>query len=222
MAAISAAALLLVPLAGPAAASRPDQADGVETFARDVFVVVGVSLRNPTADTDPSAQLFTSSAVALQVGDRFLTWGDWLAASATSRAQVLGSSTSPQTDVRLALHGLVPGGLYSVFWGTLEPDSEQPLCPNVERTLPLDSFPGAVGPTPNSFVADATGAMDFRGRAGGDLLAATQVFFTVVYHFFGQAPYPFPNIGELRTQGDNCRSSFGEDSMRQLIFLQKW
>jgi len=43
-----------------------------------------------------------------------------------------------------------------------------------------------------------------------------------VYHAFGESSYPFPNIGEQRTQGGSCRSSFGEDSMRQLLILQKW
>lgn len=66
------------------------------------------------------------------------------------------------------------------------------------------------------------GSADFRGRVGGDLLGATQAFFTVVYHFHGEAPYPFANLGELLTQGETCRSSFGEDSMRHLVILQKW
>jgi hypothetical protein len=64
--------------------------------------------------------------------------------------------------------------------------------------------------------------VDFHGRVDGDLLDASQVFVTVVYHFFGQTSYPFPNRGELLTQGDSCRSSFGEDSMRHLLVLQKW
>lgn len=29
-----------------------------------------------------------------------------------------------------------------------------------------------------------------------------QVFFTVVYHFFPETSYPFPNRGELLTQGE--------------------
>jgi hypothetical protein len=31
-----------------------------------------------------------------------------------------------------------------------------------------------------------------------------------------------PNIGEFLTPGPNCRSSFGEDAMRQLIIFQKF
>lgn len=208
-----AAALALVtgPLGGPALA-RPDQADAVQVFTRDVFAVVGSTLRNPDAGTDPGAPLFTDSGIALGV-----TWGAWSGASATSTVRATGS----RTDVRMSLTGLVPGGLYSIFWGTLQPDSEQPLCPGVERTLPLDAFhadPGA--PAPNAFVAGADGTMDYRGQADARLLDAGQAFFTVVYDFFGRTAYPFPNLGELQTQGPDCRSSFGEDAMRQLVILQ--
>lgn len=208
----------LVPFAPAAHASPPDTADAVEVYERDVFVIVGSTLRNPTAATDPSAPLFTNSGVAMD-----LTWGQWSAATAASRASVIGGPNQPRTDIRLSLAGLVPGGLYSVYWGTLGPDSEHPLCPGVERTLPLDGAGAtAKAPAPNAFVVDATGTVDFHGRVEADLLDASQVFVTVVYHLFGETSYPFPNRGELLTQGENCRSSFGEDSMRQLLVLQKW
>ena len=204
---------------GPAAhASPPDTADAVQVYDRDVSVIVGSTLRNPTADTDPGAPLFTDTGIAMD-----LTWGEWSAATAASRASVIGGPNHPRTDIRLSLAGLVPGGLYSVYWGTLGPDSEQPLCPGVERTLPLDAAGStAKAPAPNAFVVDATGTVDFHGRVGGDLLDATQVFVTVVYHFYGETSYPFPNRGEYLTQGEDCRSSFGQDSMRHLIVLQKW
>ena len=208
----------LVPFAPAAHASPADTADAVEIYERDVFVIVGSTLRNPAGTTDPSAPLFTNTGVAMG-----LTWGEWSAATAASRASVVGGPNQPRTDIRLSLAGLVPGGLYSIYWGTLGPDSEQPLCPGVERTLPLDGAGStAKAPAPNAFVVDATGTVDFHGRVSGDLLAATQVFVTVVYHFSGQTSYPFPNLGEYLTQGDTCRSSFGEDSMRHLIVLQKW
>ena len=208
----------LIPFASAAHASPPDTADAVEVYERDVFVIVGSTLRNPTADTDPGAPLFTNSGVGMG-----LTWGEWSAATAASRASAIGGPNHPRTDIRLSLAGLVPGGLYSVFWGTIGPDSEQPLCPGVERTLPLDAAGStATAPAPNAFVVDATGSVDVHGRVDGDLLDATQVFVTVVYHLFGETSYPFPNRGEYLTQGENCRSSFGEDSMRHLIVLQKW
>jgi hypothetical protein len=213
-----AVACALVPF-GPAAHASPvDGADAVQVYSRDVFVIVGSTLRNPTAETDPEAPLFTDSGIAMN-----LTWGEWSAATATSRASVIGGPDGPRTDIRLSLAGLVPGGLYSVYWGTIGPDSEQPRCPGVERTLPLDGAGStAKAPAPNAFVVDATGSVDFHGRADGDLFAATQVFVTVVYHFSGQTSYPFPNLGEYLTPGQTCRSSFGADSMRQLIVLQKW
>lgn len=202
----------------PAHAAPADTADAVAVYERDVFVIVGSTLRNPTEATDPAAPLFNVAGVALDV-----TWGEWAAATAASRASVIGGGDRQRTDVRLSLTGLVPGGLYSVFWGTIGPDSEQPLCPGVERTLPLDGAGSvAKAPAPNAFVADGAGAVDFHGRVDGDLFQATQVFFSVVYHPFGEAPYPFPNLGEYLTQGPTCRSSFGEDSMRQLLVLQKW
>ena len=201
-----------------AAAAPADAADAVQVYDRDVFVIVGSTLRTPTAATDPGAPLFTNSGVGLDV-----TWGQWSAATATSRASVIGSPNHRRTDVRLSLSGLVPGGLYSVYWGTLGPDSEQPLCPGVERTLPLDGVGStAKAPAPNAFVAGGDGSAQFHGRTDGDLFDATQVFFTVVWHFFPETSYPFPNRGELLTQGENCRSSFGEDAMRHLVVLQQW
>jgi hypothetical protein len=216
--------LLVAGPLGSAATAAPDHADAVEIFDRDVFVIVGSTLRQPTADTAPDAVLYNSGGVRLETSSTDpLTWGEWSAASATSTAHTIGGPTHPQTDVRLQFQGLIPGGVYSVFWGTLGPDSEQPLCPHVERTLPLDAFhPDPQAPDANSFVVDGSGAIEFRGRAPGALLDAYQVFFSVVYHAFGQTAYPFPNLGELRTQGPDCRSSFGEDSMRQLLVLQKW
>ena len=124
--------LLVAPLAAPAGAAAADQADGLEVFRRDVFVLEGASLVNPTGATDPSATLFNVAGLDLGI-----TWGEWAGAAVTSTARTAGH----RTDVRLELSGLVPGGLYSVFWGTLGPDSGNPLCPGVERTLPLPAFP---------------------------------------------------------------------------------
>lgn len=206
-------ALVAGPLGGPAIAAPPDAADAVQAFNRDVFEIVGGTLQNPTADSSPDAPLFTEAGINLDT-----TWGEWSAATAMSTVRTNG----PRTDVRLQFAGLVPGGLYSVFWGTLQPDSEQPLCPGVERTLPLDALhPAGDAPAPNAFVPGADGAAEFRGRVDQRLMEAGQVFFSIVYQFYGETSYPFPNRGELLTQGQNCRSSFGQDAMRHLIVLQK-
>ena len=123
--------LLVAPRAAPAGAAAPDQADAVSVFRGDVFVLAGASLVNPTDETDPSATLYNVAGLDLGI-----TWGEWAGAAATSTVRTAGD----RTDVRLELSGLVPGGLYSVFWGTIDPDSENPLCPGVERTLALPAF----------------------------------------------------------------------------------
>lgn len=217
--ALAAAMMTVGMLAGTAGAAAPDSADFVEPFDRDVFVIVGSTLRNPDATTDPSAPLFNVAGVGLG-----RTWGQWTAADATSVVKTSGGGRKVKTDVRLTFTGLVPNGVYSVFYGTLLPDSENPLCPGVERTLALPSIDPAQAPDSSSFVASSTGAAGFRGQLAGDLLtSAQQIFFSVVYHLDGKTYGPLPNAGEHTTyQSGTCRSSFGEDAMRQMLILQKW
>ncbi len=220
--------LLLVTQAGPAAAASKtrDAADAVEVVARDVHYINGSTLRTPDATTAPDAPLFNVAGVRLESSpDHPVTWGEWSAATGRSDVTVTRTPRGATTRVRLHLSGLVPNGLYSTFWGTLGPDSEQPLCPHVERTLPLDA-PGHRGqPAPNAFRADVDGNANFVGDVDHDLFAASQVFFSVVWAFSGETSYPFPNRGELLTQvppAEQCRSSFGDDAMRHLLVLQKW
>jgi hypothetical protein len=194
-----------------------DQQDYVEVYSRDVFVIVGSTLRNPDATTQPEAPLYSDSGVWLE-----LTWGDWQRISATSTARVQGGGSHARTDVRIHLTGLIPGGVYSIFYGTLTPDSENPLCPGVERTLPLTAFRvDQPQPDASSFIAGVDGTAEYRGRIDGNVFNALQVFYTVIYHFDGQTYDPLPNRGEFLTQGSNCRSSFGQDAMRQMIIFQK-
>ncbi len=219
LAALLALSTLAVPFAPrPAAASGADREDAVQIFNRDVYFVDGATLRNPTADTPPDAHLYSNVGALLP-----LTWGQWSAASAASTVNTLGGPAGPRTDVRLQLKGLVPGGVYSVFYGTFQPDSENPLCPGVERTLALTAFqPERQAPDPSSFVADENGEGRYRGRIEGALLDAGQVFFSVVYHFDGMTYHPLPNRGEFLTQGEDCRTTYGLDAMRHLLVLQKW
>jgi hypothetical protein len=217
MAFITLAAVLSFATVGLIRADAPDREDFIQIFNRDVFVIVGSTLRNPTTETPPEAFLFNNAGVALN-----LTWGEWQKARATATAHVQGGKNQPRTDVRLQLSGLVPGGVYSIFYGTLTPDSENPLCPGVERTLPLTAFqPDRQFPDASSFIADASGSASFRGQINGDPSHAVQVFYTVIYHLDGQTYGSLPNHGEFLTQGATCRSSFGEDAMRQLIIFQK-
>ena len=200
-------------------AAGRDLQDAVQIFNRDVLFIDGVTLRNPTADTDPDARLFNVAGISLD-----LTWGEWQAADATSSVNVTGGP-NPRTQVQIDLTGLIPNGLYSVFYGTLQPDSEHPGCLDVERTLPVSgSGSSARGPDESSFIADEDGTARYSGRIEGDVMSAGQVFFSLVYHFDGETYHPFPNRGEFLTQNGEfgCRASYGEDAMRQLLILQKW
>jgi len=213
LAALAIAGGAAVGTAVPAHASAKDAADGVETFERDVYVIVGSTLRNPESTTDPDAPLFNVAGVNLGI-----TWGQWQNVSVTSLMAVHG----PHTDGTLTFAGLVPGGVYSLFYGTISPDSENPLCPGVERTLPLTSKHAGQLPDEASFVAAADGTATFTSRIEDNPFAAVQVFVALVFHSDGQTYGSLPNHGEFNTQGSNCRSSFGEDAMRQLLILQQW
>lgn len=63
----------------------------------------------------------------------------------------------------------------------------------------------------------------YLGRVEETLLEASQVFFSIVYHFDSITYHPFPNRGELLTRGrdEPCRSTYGLDAMRHLLVLQK-
>lgn len=197
------------------AAPMVDAADAVEPYERDVFVIVGATLRNPDpASTAPDAPLFNVAGVGLGI-----TWGQWTGASATSAMRVRGG----RTDTELAFSGLVPNGVYSVFYVTLGPDSENPLCPGVERALPLTSRDRRQQPDASSLVAGPDGSALYASRVDGDLLGAQQVYVELIYHLDGQTYGPLPNRGESLTQSSQpCRSSYGEDAMRQLLVVQKF
>jgi hypothetical protein len=207
--------IITIPTPGRAA---PDHPDALQIFNRDVYVLVGPNLRNPDITTAPDASLYNEFGALLGV-----TWGQWQAATANSTARAQGGPNHPRTDVRIQLSGLIPGGVYSIFYLTLGPDSENPLCPGVERGLALTAFkPDRQFPDASSFVAGANGQAEYRGQVEGDLFSATQLVFEVIYHLDGQTYHPLPNRGEFLTQGSNCRSSFGQDAMRQLLIFQKY
>lgn len=211
-------AALVLGAAGTAHAQK-DHADAVQLYPRDLFVIVGSTLRNPDASTHSKAQLFNVAGVPLGI-----TWGAWGQASATSTmrvsSQLFGGYKSEAT---ISLTGLIPNGVYSVFYGTLGPDSENPLCPNVERTLPFPTPDTSTArPDSSSFIADWSGNATFFGRVSGNLLAAYQTYITIVYHADRTTYQSLPNRGEYLTQGSNCRSSFGEDAFRHLMIMQQW
>jgi hypothetical protein len=57
-----------------------------------------------------------------------------------------------ETRVSIRVHGLVPNGVYSLFYATVGPDSRKPLC-SIERSLPLKSRNPRHRPDASSFVA---------------------------------------------------------------------
>lgn len=193
-----------------------DREDDVQPLAGDVFVLDGAVLRNPTFETPPDEELFNAAGTPLEV-----TWGEWKGASATAKARVTVKAAKPRTEVRVRLSGLVPGGVYSLFYVTFSPDSRHPLCPSQERGLPLKSRDPDQSPDRSSFVAGADGTADFRARVRGNLLEAGQVQYLAIYHFDGRTYHPFPNRGQFVTHEDECRSSYGVDAMRQIVIYQK-
>jgi hypothetical protein len=196
--------------------SDPDRQDSVAPFAGDVYLPAGPLLENPTFATPTSAPLFNLAGTPLGV-----TWGKWKSASATSRARTVERRIRTYTNVRVQMTGLVPGGTYSLFYATFNPDSRNALCPSQERLLPLRSRYKDQIPDRSSFVAGAGGEATFYARVNGRLLDAQRVVYAVIYHFDGLTYHPLPNRGEFVTRGDDCRSSFGVDAMRQLIVVQK-
>jgi len=200
--------------AAPAAwASEPDREDSVDVLAADVYVLVSGQLRNPVAATPSAARLFNVAG-----SDLGLTWGQFRAVRARSRVRCKNNG---RTDARIRLRGLVPDGVYSVFFGTFDPESRNPLCPNAERLLPLTSVDAEQEPDGASFVADEEGEAFVHGRVGGCLLEAGKLDFVVIYHFDGLTYGDLPNRGEFVTQGPDCRSSFGSDAMRQTVIVKK-
>jgi hypothetical protein len=202
--------------AHPAGATTPpDQADAIKTYTRDVFVIVGSTLRNPDDTTANSAPLFNDAGVNLG-----LTWGQWKAGTGTSAMRWVNGT---QTRGTLHLRGLVPGGFYSVFYITLGPDSENPKCTGgVERAVQFKSTNMNQSPDRSSFRARADGTADYFASVPKNLLAASQVFVELIFHSDRKTYGALPNKGEFLTWNSaTCRSSFGEDAMRQFLFTQK-
>lgn len=49
-----------------------------------------------------------------------------------AQARTKGKHAGSHTKVRVESSGLVPGGVYSLFYATFGPDSRHPLCPAAE------------------------------------------------------------------------------------------
>ena len=195
-----------------------DHEDEVLPARVDVFVLVGLMLENPigfcreepcgAGETSPAEPLFNMSRFPLG-----LTWGAFQSVSATSRVKCVADGS---TVIRLRLRGLIPDGMYSIFYRTFAPDSLNPFCRNEERSVLVpDARPPQTCPpaAPDSqVIADAEGKASFRGRVPCQcLLDAGTVLIDVIYHFDGQTYGALPNRLEFESRippcsdDDNCR-----------------
>jgi hypothetical protein len=213
------AGLSMVAQAPPVAVAKPSPAwtpqVALVPFAGDVGTLGsnGSLIAVDPRSTPAAAPLFSFEGTPLG-----LTWGQFDAATATSYAWTLTRRGTTRTDLRITMAGLIPNGVYSLFYRTFGPDTANPICPAVESLVALPArFPHRQKPDPSSFVADSSGGAVFHARVAGALLNAAQVQIWVIYHLDGQVYGPVPNSGESA----NCRPSYGLDAMRQLIIIQK-
>jgi hypothetical protein len=85
------------------------------------------------------------------------------------------------------MSGVIPNGVYSLFYQTFSPYSANPICPTVDSTIALTArFPQRQTPDPDSFVADSSGRAFFHARITGRLLVAATAQIWVIYHFDGK------------------------------------
>jgi hypothetical protein len=207
------------PVAGASDSGHWTPAVGIDPFSLDVFTIGsnGSLIAVDPSSTPDSAPLFNLGGTPLN-----LTWGQFSSATATSEAKQDGN----HTDFDIRLSGLIPNGVYSLFYRTFGPDSNNAICPNVEPTVALTARqPHRQQPDADSFVADNSGNAEFDGRVAGRLLDAQQLQIVVIYHFDGKTYGPVTNAAEANgpdpSNGGLCRSSYGIDAMRQTLIIHK-
>ena len=217
-AALAAFALVVqAPIAGASNfGSQPTSAAGILPFPGDVYTLGsnGSLIAVDPSTTPASAPLFNLGGQPLN-----LTWGQFSSATASSRARTVAIGGAGYTQVRISLSGLIPGGVYSLFYRTFGPDSVNPVCGPVDGLVALTArHPQRQKPDSDSFVADSLGKAKFSARVAGRLLDAQNLLVDVIYHFDGNVYGPVPTRGEA---GNNCRPSFGIDAMRQFLIVYK-
>lgn len=213
--------VVLVPVAGASTSTATATSVGIIPFPGDVYVLnfEGALIPVDPSSTPTSAPLFNLAGNSMNV-----TWGQFSSGTATSDAESVADNGSDYyTAFQIALSGLIPGGVYSLFYRTFNPDSNNSVCPNVEPTVALtSSSPQTQEPDPDSFVASGSGGEVFDARVPGDLLGAQQLLVSVIYHLDGHTYGPVPNQAESEGPQANgeCRSSYGIDAMRQFLIVQ--
>lgn len=126
-----------------------------------------------------------------------VTWGQWSSATAKSYAWTVTYKGTTYTDFLIGMSGLVPNGVYSLFYRTFGPDSNNAVCPNVEPSVALTAAsPQFQKPDPDSFIANGSGNALFFASVPQDLLTATQLQVSVIYRFDGHTYGPVANFAE--------------------------
>ena len=172
---------------------------------------MGILIPVDPSSTPASAPLFNLGGQPLN-----LTWGQFSSGTAKSVTWTETYRGSTYTQFLIWMSGLVPNGVYSLFYRT--PNSENAVCPNVEPSVALTAaFPQFQKPDPDSFVANASGEALFFASVPEPLLAAQELIISVIYHFDGKTYGPVANAGEA----DGCRSSYGIDALRQFLIIYK-
>jgi hypothetical protein len=224
-AALAAVALFLqAPIAGASTTSTQPALDaGILPFHGDVYTIGsnGSLIAVDPSMTPASAPLFNLGGQPLN-----LTWGQFSSATAKSYAWTVTHGGVTYTKFLIGLSGLVPNGVYSLFYRTFGPDSNNASCPSVEPSIALTAaFPQSQKPDPDSFVASGSGQALFFASVAQDLPAAQQLQVSVIYHFDGKTYGPVANAAEAQgpvaSFGGLCRSSYGIDAMRQFLIIQK-
>jgi len=218
----STALLVQAPLAGAHTSfTAPTPNIGLIPFTGDVDTL------DPEGNLIPVSITSTPASAPLYnfAGDPMnLTWGQFSSATAKSYAWTVTEHGTTYTQFLIGLSGLVPDGVYSLFYRTFGPDSNNAFCPDVEPSVALTAaFPQFQKPDPDSFIANSSGKALFFASVAQNLLAATQLQVSVIYHYNGQTYGPVANQAESQgpVDGGLCGSSYGIDAMRQFLIIQK-
>src|SRR5215469_6688196 len=150
------ASAALAPAAGASTNRTTATPDiGIIPFAGDVFTIGSNGSLIPVdpSFTPASAPLFNLAGSPLN-----LTWGQWSSATANSSAWTVSRHGTTYTDFVIVMSGLVPDGVYSLFYRTFGPDSNNAFCPDVEPQAALTAArPRLQKPDADSFIASSSG-----------------------------------------------------------------
>ena len=202
--------------------TQPTVNVGIIPLPGDVYTISANGTLIPILplSTPLSAPLYNLAGNALN-----LTWGQFSSATAKSYAWTVTHNGTTHTQFLITMSGLVPNGVYSLFYRTFGPDSNNALRPNVEPTVALTAaFPQFQKPGSDSFTATSSVKGLFFASVPQDLLADQQLQVSVIYHFNGHTYGPVANQAESLGADPNtglCSSSYGDDAMRQFLIIQK-